>query len=113
MKSAINKKIAIVLTTFAFLTQPVFGQTSFGTRDCGRWVKRIDSSQTKLAAEGWLAGYMSGMNLVGVANGNKDVLEKVNSLDQINLWMDNYCNNNPLNSASDGAIILFLELSRK
>jgi hypothetical protein len=53
------------------------------------------------------------MNLLYVANGKKDVLEKVSSLDQMILWMDNYCKNNPLNSAAMGAVDLFLELSKK
>ena len=113
MMTGINKKLFIAFATMLLLVQPVLGQTVFGSRDCGRWVKRIDSPQTKVATEGWLAGYMSGMNFLHVANGKKDALEKVNSLDQMILWMDNYCNNNPLSSASDGAFTLFLELIRR
>ena len=114
MKKLLNKKLAMVLTTFVLLSQPVFGQVSYGSRDCGQWIKRTDSATTKIAVESWFAGYMSGINMMYVTYSKReDALNKVDSLDQMILWMDNYCNKNPLNRASTGALELFLELAKK
>jgi len=114
MKTAVNKKVALVLTIFLVLTQPVFGQAVFGGSDCGQWVNRRDSAISKTAAELWLAGYMSGINSMYVTYSKRaDALNKVDSLEQMVLWMDNYCTKNPLNRVTTGALELFLELAKK
>ena len=111
MKKLLNKKLAMVLTTFVLLSQPVFGQAVFGGSDCGQWANRRDSAISKTAAELWLAGYMSGINSMYVTYSKRaDALNKVDSLEQMVLWMDNYCNKNPLSNISIGGFELFREL---
>lgn len=114
MKTSMNKNLAIALTTMLLLIQPVFGQSSYGDRNCGQWIKRMDSAMSKNTVESWFTGYMSGINMMYVTYSKReDVFNKVDSLDQMILWMDNYCNKNPLNRASTGALELFLELAKK
>ncbi len=82
----------------------------FGVPDCGQWVK--ENTQPRKA---WLLGFMSGMNSVhmkGISS-PADPLDKLNTANQMFLWMDNYCKNNPLDSVADGAFALYLELARK
>ncbi len=57
-------------------------------------------------------GYLSGINLM-VADKNKDPLDKINSAEQIFVWMDNYCRANPLKNVREGAQDLFIELQKK
>lgn len=115
MKTAVNKKVAIVLTTFLLLTQPVFGQSIFGTSDCGQWV----NSKTD-ARRAWVLGFMSGMSQATFLFGtpadrktNGDWLNKVNSADQIFLFVDNYCQKNPLDKVGTAGLALYLELTKK
>jgi len=112
-----NKRPLVLLLLACCLAQPTLGQTTFGTRDCGQWMKRTDSVGIKNASETWLIGYMSGLSTmywIGVEKNNKhDPLKKVNSAEQMFLWMDNYCNKNPLNIVSQGGVDLFTELRDK
>ena len=108
MKTTISKQLAIVLTTFSLLTQPVFGQVIFGGADCGQWV----SSKTD-ARKSWLIGFVSGLNTVGVAIGDKDWLAKVDSAEQIFLFVDNYCQKNPLKRIESAGQALMFELTKK
>ena len=115
MKTATNKKVAIVLTTFLFLTQPVFGQTLFGSFDCGQWVS--GKAETRKA---WILGFMSGMSMAtdyfgipAAKKANGDWLDKVNSADQIFLFVDNYCQKNPLRKVESAGHALYLELNYK
>lgn len=110
MKIAINKKVAIVLTTFVLLTQPVFGQTVFGMPDCGEWINQANNPK-----KGWLLGYMSGLNTLHDIENLKpeSPLKNINSASQVFLWMDNYCKTNPLKTVGDGGWVLFKELRKK
>lgn len=58
-------------------------------------------------------GYLSGMNMVwdGEKKLPHDPLAKLNSDDQAYVWMDNFCQKNPLKNLSEGAVILFFELA--
>lgn len=111
MKTAVNKKVAIVLTTFLFLTQPVFGQLVFGMPDCGQWL--VKDSTFKVNDRAWLLGYMGGLNVMGNLSDGKDQLKKINSAEQIFAWMDNFCQKNPLRTVSSGGFELFIELKAK
>ena len=109
-----NNRPLVLLLLACCLAQPAFGQVYFGSTDCGQWMKRTNSAMSNNAAESWLAGYMSGLNtMYWVENKKSDPLNKVNSLDQMVLWMDNYCNKNPLNRVSQGGFDLFVELMDK
>ena len=84
-----------------------YAYTTFGVRDCGQWL----SAKTE-ARKAWVVGYMTGLNAMHWLNKSKppDPLGKINSVEQIYIWMDNYCQKNPLKETSDGGIALFIEL---
>jgi hypothetical protein len=109
----INQKL--VLFVFACsLVQPVFGAWTYGARDCGEWLTRKKDPYAELAITGWLTGYMSGLNAMHELNGRKDdPLKKATSAQQIFIWMDNYCQKDPLNNISDGGDALFIELMKR
>jgi len=106
-------KIALsLIVLFLNSKQPVFAQgvTVLGVIDCGQWVSH---SKQSTAHRSWLTGYMSGLSRMHQLNGNKgDPLERLNSSEQLFLWMDNYCQKNPLERVSTGGIDLFIELMK-
>ena len=110
MKIAMSKKLAIALATMLLLTQPVFGQTSFGIPDCGQWISRKNSTDRT-----WILGYMTGLSVMTTVANTKqgDWLNKVNSAEQIFLFVDNYCQKNPLKTVENAGYALFSELIKK
>lgn len=80
------------------------GGTGFGKYDCATWF-------TKEPAKDWLLGYLTGVNFI-LADAKKgfDPLSKVNSAEQIYLWVDNYCKANPLKTVHSAANELYIEL---
>ena len=115
MRTTVIKKLAVTLATFLLIAQPVFGQAIFGNFDCGQWV----SSKTE-TRKAWVLGYMSGMsmatNRLGSTNErikNGNWLDKVNSAEQIFLFIDNYCQKNPLRYIETAGMSLYSELTDK
>ena len=99
-------KYRLAIVVLGILTTNASAVTSFGNYDCGQWFTRSS------AARIWLLGYLSG--LASADSTTKiDVLDRLNSADQAHLWMDNYCKNNPLKKVNEGAMELYMELSRK
>lgn len=99
------------VTLAATLTSGItWAQTTIGTPDCGEWIK--SQSHAKRA---WLVGYLSGMSTLHHFNEGdpKDPLRALQSADQAFLWMDNFCQRNPLKTVSDGGADLFVELMKK
>lgn len=105
-----NNMISIMLMIFiCFSGASVLAETVFGSKDCGEWIRSPTDAKRQ-----WLIGYMSGLSIMHTLNDRKsDPLEKINSADQIYLWMDNYCRKNPLNRVTLGGVELFLELMGK
>ncbi len=81
----------------------------FGRSDCGQWVAH---SKSDLKMKAWLLGFISGLSS-GIGRLGSDPLDKINSTEQIYLWMDNYCAKNPLKNVADGGNSLFYELTVK
>ncbi len=110
MKTAMSKKLAIALATMLLLIQPVFGQASFGVLDCGQWISRKNNTD-----KAWVLGYMTGLSVMTTIANTKqgDWLNKVNSAEQIFLFVDNYCQKNPLKTVEDAGYALFSELIKK
>ena len=102
-------KLIFILILNCFFCLPAVSQSGFGNIDCGKWVA---SSKSTPSYRTWLLGYISGLN-IGLHRLLGDPLEKVNSAEQIFLWMDNYCVKNPLKSVADGGTELYTELQRK
>ena len=110
MKITVKNKLTIYLITCVLLTQPAFSQVIiFGGNDCGQWMTNSKSSPYM---RGWLLGYMSGLN-AGLSSAKDDSLNKINSAEQIFLWMDNFCTKNPLKTLNQGGNTLFFELNTK
>lgn len=115
-----KKKLICLLALLALnFIQPALGQGggagNFGNRDCGAWLQK-DNEYLRIGSQGWLLGYLSGQNMVLQSlrkEKDSDVLKKVNSAQQIFLWMDNYCTANPLNNIATGANELMVELMKK
>lgn len=81
-----------------------------GAVSCQDWVeKSADKQSAGYKAYGfWLLG-----NLSGFAEATGDDFLKSTADGFIFSWMDNYCENNPVNSVSEGAVILYKELKKK
>jgi hypothetical protein len=94
----------LFFSTYAFADRVLAGC------NCGQWLK--DEPSLRTIDEFWLLGFMSGLNISGSPHLKKDFLFDVTN-QQIELWMDNYCRNNPLNKVVDGATTLAHELSAK
>ena len=103
------KKI-ILLCLFALFSGAIHAQMMFGNVDCGRWVK----NQTAINKT-WVAGFVSGLSLQYAAtNPNaRDPLGDLTSFEQINVWLDNWCRDNPLKDASIGLYFMFEQLKKK
>jgi len=105
-------KLFLILMLNCFFCLPAISQdtiTVIGRSDCGQWMA---NSKSNFSLKTWLLGYMSGMNY-GLSNPQNDPLKKLNSAEQIFLWMDNYCAKNPLKTVGDGSRELFFELEKK
>ena len=109
MKTLKIKNLFVVFVLELLLIQPATSQiaTNFGVSDCGQWVANSKSNQT---IRSWLLGFLSGVN-AGLGSSRNDPLGKINSAEQIFLWMDNFCQKNPLKTVQDGGNALYLELS--
>lgn len=83
-----------------------------GARSCGDWLKYKPTGEDKawprMVAESWLVGYLSGI-AVGVG---KDALKGA-SASSLFVWMDNYCQANPLDDIDDGGNKLYFELAKR
>ena len=109
MRTLKIKNLFALFVLGLLLIQPATSQTltNFGVSDCGQWVA---DSKSNFATRAWLLGFMSGLNS-GVGRSRNDPLGKINSAEQIFLWMDNFCQKNPLKTVQDGGNSLYLELS--
>jgi len=103
------KLFLTLIFNFCICLPAISQVTMFGNSDCGQWVA---NSKSDFAMKTWLLGFMSGLSS-GISDPKNDPLKKINSAEQIYLWMDNYCTKNPLRTVSSGGNNLFLELSGK
>ena len=102
------KKLPYIILIICFSTATIATEkvATFGMHDCGQWFSN------KLTSSAWLLGYLSGLNSV-VGTKNNDHLNKLNSSDQAYLWMDKYCQSNPLSNVQTGGNRLYEELMKK
>lgn len=75
-----------------------------GMCSCGTWIQEKKTNASHIS-QLWLLGFMSGL-AVGL---EKDIIKKTDN-SSIFLWMDNYCQANPLKDIEDGGIALSAEL---
>jgi len=102
------KQLFILCVFATSLVQSASGQqNTIGEPDCGQWISRKREPD-----KAWLLGYLSGASSWQVAT-KANIVEQVGSVEQIYLWMDNYCKANPLSFLSDGGDKLIFELIAK
>ena len=125
-----NKTILLLVAVMVCLSQPVKAEkepTSLivrGMTDCGSWLKHRKLSNATVfnrmdiaSVEFGLLGFLSGLAIVNKAtvvetdaDGNsafwiKNGVQLTN--DQVYLWMDNFCRENPLERMFSGALKLY------
>lgn len=105
-----NKVTAFILLLFLILSPMVSYAGAMvygaGNKTCGSYVKA--SKMEKMIFKNWFFGFASASS----ASLDKDVLSGRDP-DAIELWLDNYCNNNPLDTFFTASLKLLTELSRK
>ena len=79
--------------------------------DCGRWLN--SESTFKISLRYWVLGFISGVNITNPPPDNSNRLSKINSVDQIFYYIDNYCRKNPENAAASGAFQYLIDLDNK
>jgi len=111
MKLLKIKTLSIWIAFFLAFLNPAHAYMTLGASDCGQWVNESKSTPSMRA---WLLGFMSGLNAMHeLTNKPDDPMTKINSAQQVYVWMDNFCQKNPLKSVSSGGIDLFIELMKK
>ena len=111
MKTLNIKKLLITIAIGLVSLNPAQASKTWGDSDCGEWVSE---SKSNASMRTWLAGFMTGLGAMHELRGNTDnPLSKINSAQQMFLWMDNFCQKNPLKTVSVGGVDLFFELIKK
>ena len=104
-----NRPLVLLLLAYCLaqpalgVAQPALGVTIFGRPDCGVWL-----SKKREPDKAWLLGYVSSLSTSHRFGG--DPFGKIKSAEQIFLWMNNYCQKNPLKDVGAGAFSLYIEL---
>ncbi|RYH67704.1 MAG: hypothetical protein EON54_03815 [Alcaligenaceae bacterium] len=108
-------KVKLIACGLAAATFSLYSATAsaevmhLGVRSCGQWVKaRSAKGPAAMYYENWVAGYMSGL----AAGTDKDFLNGMDE-DSIMLWIDNYCQANPLESVPGASLKLGFQLAKK
>ena len=101
-----------ILLAGLLLSNPAIAAVMFGGYDCGQWVNRL---RGRAPAESWVLGYLSGLSVAHERAGMlpQDPLDTLNSADQIYVWLDNFCQANPLRKLDGAANELFAEVKAK
>jgi hypothetical protein len=83
-----------------------------GASSCGEWLegRKQDSYQAQLH---WIQGFISAYNQYVYFGKNPNGVFGSADHKSIAVWMDNYCQQNPLSSPHDGAVLLIKELERR
>jgi len=109
------KTLSLIVLVLSFaITTPVIAVDKNGTfsiqgaSSCGNWVKfRKEDGWAAAGLQAWIAGYISAFNTQ-----TPDVYSILGStdLESALLWMDKYCQENPLKDLADGMFVLTDEL---
>ncbi len=115
MKFNFSKKSSSLLLV-AFLLHPTYSNSqqllaNIGAVDCGLWLK--DNDRMKSLYKSWLMGFLTGMNLSDTKVVKANFLERLSSPSQAYVFVDNYCQQNPLKNTIDAAIVLVLDLEKQ
>jgi len=106
--SLIMLVLSFAITTSATAADSKRVYVTQGVRSCGEWVKnRKIASWEDSVMRAWIAGYITAYNLQ-----TPDVKSILGStdLESVLLWMDKYCQENPLKGLAQGMQVLTDEL---
>ena len=97
---------SLMLSTTAFDAKAIEVAAHFS---CGDWVqeRKIDSTR-QMFFRRWILGYLSGLAVAS----EKNILKGTGN-ESIFLWIDNYCQANPLKDSADASDALFKELVKE
>lgn len=97
------------LTAMSAASTAANAATIAGAPSCGTWVKdRASKDWPELADTMWLLGYLS-----GIATTSRSYFLRDTKNDSLTLWVDNYCQANPLDYLNDAGDKLASELIRR
>ena len=109
------KTLSLIMLVLSFtFTTPVMavdknGKYSVqGSRSCGEWAKaRKANDLNEVVIKNWIAGHINAYNSV-----TPDVYDIMGGIDleSVCLWMDKYCQENPLSKLPEGMNTLTKEL---
>ena len=105
MKTKLCSVLCVVLMSWS--TSNIAQVRNFGSTDCGTWI-----NQNRITDKAWAVGYISGVNAVSSTPKN-DILESIKSGEQIWLFVDKYCRDNPLQTVPTALNNLWIELRIK
>lgn len=103
----------LLLFTLIFLptvvsSQPEFVVSGTGSISCGKFVESEGGELTKIHQTAWAQGFLSGMNMADAQAGKGTIL--IPDPDSIQVYLRNFCNDNPLERVFHGLIELYNEV---
>ncbi len=105
-----KKLFCLLVAVFAFaITCKANAVELSGVRSCEQWLQqRKASAMASYVTENWILGFLSGI----ATESHRDFLKDIDN-EQIYLWIDNYCLNNPLKNLGDAGTAFGLELIKQ
>jgi hypothetical protein len=84
---------------------------SMGTKTCGEYVSDFKADERgKLDNSIWVAGFLTAYNIY--TKGTKNISRNTDPA-AWDLWINNYCERNPLDQVADAAVALVKELKSR
>nr|AWD72263.1 hypothetical protein pH8NP1_p002 [Polaromonas sp. H8N] len=105
------RRILAVLALTALISHEALAEVQIlGAPSCGRWVaEKKSGSALALAYGSWVTGFLS-----GTAYGTgKDIFKSRPDIEGVMLWVQNFCEKNPLAGVEEAAQALIPELLKK
>lgn len=106
MKKSIKRLIVILCVSFSAPAWSEYTQYGVGNKSCGEWVSERSSGDWHSKGQ-WMLGVVSAVGYYGVRN-----LKETDS-QAFAVWMDNYCQKNPLEEFGTGVYELVEALAKK
>lgn len=108
------RSILILLLVLSGMTSNVYSAeliqiAGAGNVGCGVWIADKNANNRRLLdGQTWVLGYLSGKAVTA----GKDILRNTPD-ESLFLWIDNYCQSNPLSNIADASSALYFELIRQ
>jgi hypothetical protein len=103
----------ILVSTVGIVLQaqprPLVNIHSFADTSCGAWARSATDKGTRMQYQWWFRGFVSGYNYATPAN--QVALDKMPDMDTLDLYIDKYCREKPLNAFIGAAFELVGELA--